>query len=105
METMYIFEVTKCCGSSSFVPMYKSESLLNLYERVVHHFSIEIKELFFYTVQGQRIKIPLSNKTIEQYMIETTNLVPVYFYPLPKVYKIYIEYEHYNNCEDCTLDV
>jgi hypothetical protein len=35
---MYIFEITKFCGYSTFVCMYKDETLTDLYTRVSHHF-------------------------------------------------------------------
>jgi hypothetical protein len=105
---MYTFEITKCCGYSSFVTMYKNESLLNLYEKVGYHFAIDIKELFFYTMEGQRIRVPLSNKKVIDFLLEYTvskKLIPLYPPPLPKVYKLYIEYDHYNNCTNCSMDL
>ena len=35
---MYIFEITKLCGYSTFVFMYKDETILDLYNRISHHF-------------------------------------------------------------------
>ena len=44
---MYIFEVTKLCGYSTFVFMYKDETLLDLYNRISHHFGCrDIKGLY-----------------------------------------------------------
>ena len=44
---MYIFEITKLCGYSTFVFMYRDETLLDLYNRVSHHFgSKDIKGLY-----------------------------------------------------------
>ena len=44
---MYIFEVTKLCGYSTFVFMYKDETLLDLYNRISHHFGCQdIKGLY-----------------------------------------------------------
>ncbi len=44
---MYIFEITKLCGYSTFVFMYKDETLLDLYNRVSHHFGCkDIKGLY-----------------------------------------------------------
>jgi len=44
---MYIFEITKLCGYSTFVFMYKDETMLDLYNRVSHHFgSKDIKGLY-----------------------------------------------------------
>ena len=35
---MYIFEITKLCGYSTFIFMYKDETMLDLFNRVSHHF-------------------------------------------------------------------
>ena len=35
---MYIFEITKLCGYSTFIFMYKDEMLIDLFTRVSHHF-------------------------------------------------------------------
>ena len=44
---MYIFEITKLCGYSTFVFMYKDETMLDLYNRVSHHFGgKDIKGLY-----------------------------------------------------------
>ena len=44
---MYIFEITKLCGYSTFVFMYKDETMLELYNRVSHHFGCkDIKGLY-----------------------------------------------------------
>jgi hypothetical protein len=44
---MYIFEITKFCGYSTFIYMYKYETILDLYTRVSHHFCCkDIKGLY-----------------------------------------------------------
>ena len=44
---MYIFEVTKLCGYSTFIFMYKDETMVDLYNRVSHHFGCkDIKGLY-----------------------------------------------------------
>ena len=48
-ENMYTFEVTKCCGYSTFVTIYKTETLIDLYSKVMHQFvGIKIKNLYFF---------------------------------------------------------
>ena len=44
---MYTFEITKCCGYSTFVNIYKDESLADLYKKVAYHFGSEVVELYF----------------------------------------------------------
>jgi hypothetical protein len=44
---MYIFEITKFCGYSTFVYMYKDETMIDLYNRISHHFCCKnIKGLY-----------------------------------------------------------
>ena len=44
---MYIFEITKFCGYSTFIYMYKDETITDLYTRVSHHFHCkDIKGLY-----------------------------------------------------------
>jgi hypothetical protein len=44
---MYIFEVTKFCGYSTFVYVYKDESMVELFNRISYHFGCRnIKGLY-----------------------------------------------------------
>ena len=44
---MYIFEITKFCGYSTFVYMYKDETMIDLYNRISYHFCCKnIKGLY-----------------------------------------------------------
>ena len=44
---MYIFEITKFCGYSTFLYMYKDETMTDLYNRISHHFCCKnIKGLY-----------------------------------------------------------
>ena len=44
---MYMFEITKLCGYSTFIFVYKDETMLDLYNRISHHFMCkDIKGLY-----------------------------------------------------------
>ena len=44
---LYVFEITKFCGYSTLIFMYKDETMLDLWNRVSHHFSCHnIKGLY-----------------------------------------------------------
>lgn len=94
---MYTFEVTKCCGYSTFITIYKEHTLLNLYEHVIQHFTLnDLKELFFYAPTGERIRVPLSKQSISKYVQKcitgnSVNLTPVYALPRPVVYRLYFD--------------
>jgi len=104
-NSMYTFEVTKCCNYSTFVTVYKDETLADLYNRIILHFGgIEIDRLYFISSEGGQINIPLSKKPVFQFVRDNilTNpikWVPVYPVPAPIVYRIYLDdghcHEHY----------
>ena len=100
---MFTFEVTKCCGYSTFIAIYKEETLLDLYSKVIQHFSlVDLKELFFYAPSGERFRIPLSKQTIYQFVQtlvtgNSANLVPIYSLPRPVVYRLYFDDGHCDN--------
>ena len=102
-NNMYTFEVTKCCGYSTFVTIYKNENLLDLYSNIIDHFGgIEIKALLFYTPTGERIRIHISKNKISDFVKDniTCNppkLVPVYPLPNPVIYCLYVDDGHCNN--------
>lgn len=109
-NNMFTFEVTKCCGYSTFITVYKNQSLLDLYSNILHHFgNIQIKKLYFISPQGQQIDIPISNKTVSEFVQEhnTCNpikLTPIYNLPLPVVYKLILD--DTSNCSQehcCTV--
>jgi hypothetical protein len=103
---MYTFEVTKCCGYSTFVSIYKNQTLANLHSNIIQHFgNIEIKQLYFITPQNERINIPISMQTISNFVINNIignpcRLVPIYDISKPIVYKLYLYDGHCepNNC-------
>jgi hypothetical protein len=96
-KKMYIFDVTKCCGYSEMISVYKTETMFDLFSRISHHFDgIEIKDLFFYSVQGEYIKLPLSNKKISEFIKENISSNPpklksLYPYLNHNVYSIYLD--------------
>ena len=96
----FIFEVTKCCGYSTFVSVYKHQTIIDLYSNIIHHFgNIQIKELFFISPQNERIQVPVSNKILSEFVssqitCNPAKLVPIYDLPKPVIYKIYIDDGH-----------
>ena len=61
---MYIFEVTKFCGYSTFVYMYKDETMTDLYNRISHHFCCtDIKGLYIDSYLYKNISDIQKNET------------------------------------------
>jgi hypothetical protein len=60
----YTFEITKLCGYSTLIFMYKDETLLDLYNRVSHHFgSHDIKGLYIDNHQYRNTNNNTDNNT------------------------------------------
>ena len=98
---MFIFEVTKCCGYSTFVPIYKNQTLIELYSNIIHHFgNIEVKELYFISKDNERVNIPISNQLVSAFIKDNiicnpVKLTPVYHLPNPIIYKLFLSDCHH----------
>ena len=97
---MFIFEVTKCCGYSTFITIYKNQSLIDLYSIIMNHFGIiEIKELYFISTEQQRINIPLSRQSVSEFvssyvLCNPIRLAPIYPLTKPTIYRIILNDGH-----------
>ena len=93
---MYTFEVTKSCGYSTFITVYKTQTMLDLYSNLYAHFGVtEIKELYFISTNNERMDLPMNNQIIKDFVSSNIScgpikLVPTYPLPCPVVYKLYI---------------
>jgi hypothetical protein len=94
---MYTFEITKCCDYSTFVTIYKDETLIDLYAKIILHFGgMPIKELYFFSETGEKIFILPSYTRVYEFVKENVickprSLVPHYPVPNPIVYKLYVD--------------
>jgi hypothetical protein len=97
---MFVFEVTKCCGYSTFITIYKNQSLIDLYSIIMNHFgNIEIKELYFVSTEQQRINIPLSRQSVSEFvslyvLCNPIRLAPIYPLPKPTIYRLFLNDGH-----------
>jgi hypothetical protein len=101
---MFTFEVTKCCGYSTFVFLYREDNLLDLYSQIAKHFACcNLVSLYLLDQNGSKINIPFnSHTTLKDFILEHTQsnnrcLKPIYDIPLPVVYRIYIDDGHHNH--------
>ena len=98
----HTFEVTKLCGYSVFITIYKSQSLFDLYQAISHHFgNVPIVSVFYYTGEGERCNVPLSTDTVASFIRTNINTYParmVPVYPISSgnmiVYKLYLDDGH-----------
>lgn len=97
-NNMCIFEVIQQDRSSRLILMYKEETIVDLYNKIVFHFGYrDIRRIYYYTQSGQRIILncrptlplieliqrvaPQNNETLE--VIST--------HPNPPVYRLFFE--------------
>ncbi len=108
-QRMFLFEVTKHCGYSTFVPVYKTQTLLDLYNNVVHHFGSSNRDVgilyFLSTNEQEYIRVPVSYQTVADFVssnitCEPVKLAPIYNYPMPVIYRLYLDDGrcHQSNC-------
>jgi len=94
-DLMYTFEITKCCGYSTFITIYKDETTADLYKKVAYHFGgAEVVDLYYITSNLERIRVPLSITPIFKFVRDNivckpVQLVPIYPIPNPIVYRLY----------------
>lgn len=94
-NSRFIIEVTKFCGYSEFVVIYKNQSLLDLYKIISLQFECnDIKGL--YLTNNTCYRVPMTeNITIRNFIMKSNNIIkPVYNLPLPVVYKFYLDDGH-----------
>lgn len=96
----YIFEVTKCCGYSTFVLVSKKGTLLDIYKSISLHFECpNIKSLFVMNeTTKEKMKIPITDTVKIFEYIPTQNrsfFMPVYPIPQPVVFRIYLDDGHH----------
>ena len=95
----YIFEVTKCCGYSTFVLVNKKGSLLDIYKAISIHFECpNILSLYVINeMTRERITIPITdNVRISEYIPKQNRsfFMPIYPIPKPVVIRIYLDDGH-----------
>ena len=118
-NTKYIIEVTKFCGYSEFIFVFKNSSLLDLYKHVSYQFSCnDIKGLYIRNEETKsKQRIPVTEQTtMRQFIMQILNsndefkdmMKPVYPLPSPVVYRVYFDDGHCschsnnkNNNNDC----
>ena len=101
---MFTFEVTKCCGYSTFVFLYKEDKVMDLYVQVAKHFGCKnISGLYILGKDDIIINLPFnSHTTLKEFVIDAAKnnplFKPIYDVPLPVVYRIYFDdgrHEHH----------
>jgi len=92
----FLFEITKCCGYSEFVSVYKNNTFLSdLYKTVYLQFQMNtLNNLWIINnLSGERLLIPNDgNISLKDFILNNnTYFIPVYQLPAKVVYKIYFD--------------
>jgi hypothetical protein len=95
-EHQFVFEVTKSCGFSVWIPVYKNMTLSCLYENVINYFEM-YKEKIILSVSnpdGENLIIPSNTtQTIKEFIqINKLFFKAIYNLPAKIVYKVGLEY-------------
>jgi hypothetical protein len=111
----FVFELTKCCGYSEFLPVFSSCKLSELYTNVNYKLERkgDIKLFAINNSTNEKIEIPNDDNVYIKDFIKLFNhyFTPVYPVPAKVVYKIYYDsgcchnsdhtnYTNYTNCRD-----
>ena len=115
-QYQYIFELTKCCGYSEWISVYKDQPLSQLYENIRFQFNgLVPKKLYaIRNDTGERLEIANENQTSFRNLIVNNSNFFRPIYPLPHhiIYKIYYDdgtcyqFDHSNpnsNSQTCEL--
>ena len=94
-NSRFILEVTKFCGYSEFVVVFKNQSLLDVYKTISLQFECnDIKGLYLTNSVEHRIPIT-DNIRISDFISKSRNIMkPIYGMPLNVVYRIFIDDGH-----------
>jgi len=96
-NSRFIIEVSKFCGYSEFVLVYKNQTLLDLYKTISIQFECnDIKGL--YATKSKNHPIPVTdNIRLRDYILthQKDLIKPVYPHPLPVVYKFFLDDGHF----------
>lgn len=97
-DTKYILEITKFCGYSHLMVVYKEDSLLDLYIDISKQMWCDnilgLFALINTDTQSNSLnikKIPLTANTSLRQFIANNNLKPIYSIDKPTVYRVFID--------------
>ena len=94
-NSRFIIEVSKFCGYSEFVLIFKNQTLLDLHKIISLQFECnEIKGL--YLTNNTAYKVPITeNIRIRDFFAKSAEILkPVYEMPYPVVYKLFLDDGH-----------
>jgi len=113
----YILEITKCCGYSTWVTVYKRRTIDDLYQCVQDTFEMEPEKNFSLYLLHQETKIPkrlekTDPRSLREIFTDSENakfLIPIYPVPAPIIYRVYLDdgncHNHHGLSNDCPIHI
>ena len=100
----YMFEMTKCCGYSFMLPIFKMNTLTEFY-RIIHlelpHLTIQ--RIYLVNTNNEQFEIPNNATTICEFVnANTAWFTPVYLLPAIVVYRVFFDDGHVHDHNNCT---
>ena len=111
LNNQYIFEITKLCGHGQFIPIFKRQTLIDIYKIISLHYDCkDIKQLFFInSCTNEKIHIPITHViTIQDFLFSHNSgssqiIKPIYPIPSTVVYRIYFDDGHTHGNSPCEV--
>jgi hypothetical protein len=111
INNQYIFEITKLCGHGQFIPIFKRQTLIDIYKIISLHYDCkDIKQLFFInSCTNEKIYIPITHViTIQDFLFSHNSgsaqiIKPIYPIPYTVVYRIYFDDGHTHGNSPCEI--
>ena len=88
----YVFEITKCCGYSEWVAVYKDAPLSRLCENISWQFGgLKADKLYVMSENGEKLDILCDEECSVRKLVSDNSLFFRAIYPLPSsvIYRIY----------------
>lgn len=118
LSSQYIFEVTKCCGYSTFIPVFKNRNMYEIFRCVEDTFQIyknnynstgynstgyEYNLYVLHRETNEHIFLPRTlDMPIKEYIKENIPyFTPIYPVPATVIYRIYIDDGHHCTNNGC----
>jgi hypothetical protein len=117
LESQYIFEVTKCCGYSTFITVFKNRNMYEIFRCVEDTFQIyrnnynsmgyEYNLYVLHRETNEHMFLPRTlDMPIKEYIKENIPyFTPIYPIPTTVIYRIYIDYGHHCTNNGCASNL
>ena len=103
-DNKYLFEMTKCCGYSFMMTVFKMNTLTEFYRIMYLELShLTIQRIYLQNNNGEQFEIPNNETTICEFVNANAGwFTPVYPLPAKVVYRVFFDDGHVHDHNNCT---